>query len=411
MTPALQSYFSMLISESKNITVVVDNAHIPLGDDYLFSDRDSNNTERFSRSLSALNTLCFPPPFLADEGSCSSRWDSIEGSMRRRRTCTESDFTLPHKPSRTQDEYYCKKPEHDTTARTQQHQYLDKTFHHRTTISPVPTKKSKKKRLLKKFPGGGPSCRSYSSLHLPSHSLDSTTQWLFELPLGVGDLSPRGQQGGVKKDKKSSRSTQRRMEEESPTLPLCKPQRATIEVAKQEEVVGEDSSVNDTSSEASSIGNLLAVDEEGWYDPTACIQEEAGSQVVKELSDHYVNHAKSTSSTSHLQQQKLAPHEDETPKQIFERSSDRSRRGVPPASFMVQFPFSTLTSPIAPIRGRNPHQEVSPTSVLWNHPVSPTTADASPKRRSLVVNRAAEIGAADGIIGRTGRLVLADYNK
>ena len=186
--PALQSYFSTLTSERKqqlgriknvNLMVVVDNAHIPLGEDFHSRNvEDDDNMEKLSQSLSAMDTLSFPPPFLLDDGSCSSRWDSIEGRVGM---CNEFDSAL-RKPSRSRDDSFFGQ---DAGLLSE---CIDRTFHQRQ-ISPVPKKRTR--RLLKNYPGGD-AFRSYSSPH-PSFSLDSTTRWLRELPsLRVGDSSSRG---------------------------------------------------------------------------------------------------------------------------------------------------------------------------------------------------------------------------
>ena len=176
---ALHSYFSRLAVEREtdceNLTVVVDNARIPLSDEYFLADE--RRTAAFSRSLSALNTLSFPPPFLSHQGEeSSSRWDSIESQGRRRPT-TDLDLSLL-KPSRTRDD-----------SDSEEHQYMDKTTHcscPRRTVSPMPKKKTKKKtRRLRGSPG---SFRQSASLK-PTASLDSSSRWLRELPQ-VGDVSP-----------------------------------------------------------------------------------------------------------------------------------------------------------------------------------------------------------------------------
>jgi hypothetical protein len=90
MSEALLSYFSNLAlerdTECENLTVVVDNAHIPL------SDFVEDPVMAFSQSLSAINTVSFPPAFLKE----TSRWESIEGS-------SNSDFSLSV-PSRSRDD-------------------------------------------------------------------------------------------------------------------------------------------------------------------------------------------------------------------------------------------------------------------------------------------------------------------
>jgi hypothetical protein len=90
MSEALLSYFSNLAlerdTECENLTVVVDNAHIPL------YDFVGDPVRAFSQSLSAINTVSFPPAFLKE----TSRWESIEGS-------SNSDFSLSV-PSRSRDD-------------------------------------------------------------------------------------------------------------------------------------------------------------------------------------------------------------------------------------------------------------------------------------------------------------------
>ena len=78
---SLESFFSNLALElnlegSENLTVVVDNAHIPLQFQKKKNAADNTN-ETFSSSMSALDTVLFPPPFLKDE--YYDRWSSNEG--------------------------------------------------------------------------------------------------------------------------------------------------------------------------------------------------------------------------------------------------------------------------------------------------------------------------------------------
>jgi hypothetical protein len=312
MAPALQSYFSMLASERKqecvNMTVISDNAHIPLGEDYLLNDEE-DNMENFSQSLSALNTLSFPPPFLDDE-SVSSRWDSMESP---RGPCNEADFPL-HKPSRTRDEY---DSEHAET----RPQCIDKTVHQRQCppLSPVPNKR-KTRRLLKTFPQGG-AFRTYETPR-PSSSLDSVTRWLRELPLEAGDLSPRGPRRGLKayenevKVKHSpppAGTTETRIEEELLLRsvlvpPLCRAQRTLADIV----------------------------------DPATSDEAEDDSKVV-DLN----NKSRGVEGLSSSQQLKLASQE--SPDQMFQRSSRTRSQVAMSVSFMAQFPF--VTSPFAPLLG------------------------------------------------------------
>ena len=84
----LNSFFQDLATEQETdcetLTIVVDNAHIPV--------HYSGPTEAFSRSLSAINSVPFPPPFLKE----TSRWESMEGS-------SNSDFSLSV-PCRSRDD-------------------------------------------------------------------------------------------------------------------------------------------------------------------------------------------------------------------------------------------------------------------------------------------------------------------
>lgn len=167
---------------------------------------------RLSQSLSELNTVSFPPPFLltSDDGSsCSSRWDSIEGrrggGKRGRSSCNESDFTI-QKPSRSRDKYdeatrlqQEEAPLYDTGTSTSTSsvvpppagtQSLDKTSHERRgqscPTSPVPKKRTRtrtRRVVIKNYFRGGESFRRYySSPPSPASSLDSTSQRLRELP-------------------------------------------------------------------------------------------------------------------------------------------------------------------------------------------------------------------------------------
>jgi hypothetical protein len=94
MPVSLKSYFIHLAAERdtdcENLTIIVDNAHIPV---HFTIKKDVNDTmEGFSRSLSAINCVSFPPPFLKD----TTRWESMKGS-------SNSDFSLSV-PSRSRDD-------------------------------------------------------------------------------------------------------------------------------------------------------------------------------------------------------------------------------------------------------------------------------------------------------------------
>jgi hypothetical protein len=86
---ALESYFSHLSHEfhveGENLTVVVDNAHIPL------HFEEEALKPAFSQSLSALDNTRFPPQFLKDD----DRWNSMQSSAA-------SDVSL-NMPSRSRD--------------------------------------------------------------------------------------------------------------------------------------------------------------------------------------------------------------------------------------------------------------------------------------------------------------------
>ena len=100
------SFLSRLATEHEscceNITVVMDNAHVPLNGDFLASNGEDGG--RFWQSLSGMNQMDFPPPFLLGNASLSpetpSRWDSVEG---QRHGMVESDFGISY-PSRTRDD-------------------------------------------------------------------------------------------------------------------------------------------------------------------------------------------------------------------------------------------------------------------------------------------------------------------
>lgn len=232
---SLHLYFSSLAMDfdinCENLVIVVDNAHIPLSaEHHLLADKDANYGA-FSRSLSAINTVSFPPPFLMtvnDESDVSSRWDSIairrRGSSSRLVNHAESDLG-PQKPGRTCDDYYESEP-----------QSIDKTMHTtsnrftagRCIKSPVLIKKTPRRRRrtpivptnrtttttdeLRHKPYHAPGPSSSTSRWLrersttttttteelrrkpynapgPSSSLDSTSRWLRELPRR-GDSKP-----------------------------------------------------------------------------------------------------------------------------------------------------------------------------------------------------------------------------
>jgi hypothetical protein len=89
-TSALRSYFANLAVEmeldtiSQRLTIVVDNAHIPLriccGEDSMEVD-DDYAMMGMSKSLSAIHSVTFPPSFLKEKASSgSSRWKSVESS-------------------------------------------------------------------------------------------------------------------------------------------------------------------------------------------------------------------------------------------------------------------------------------------------------------------------------------------
>ena len=204
-SPSLCVYFSLLAQEMGfergNLVIVVDNAHIPLGaDEYQLANEDACN-EAFSRSLSAINTVSFPPPFLMmnDRDVSSSRWDSIEirrvgaGNRSSRRLSHQAESDLgPQKPGRTRDD--------DSDTETQS---IDKTMHHRFTErrsikSPVLINKKTRRRQRGLRPIVATS-HTTNTAELrkphkkappgPSSSLDSTSRWLRELPRR-GDIKP-----------------------------------------------------------------------------------------------------------------------------------------------------------------------------------------------------------------------------
>ncbi len=168
---ALHTYFVQLTFERgtdcKNLTIVVDNAHIPLSEEHMCADQGTRK-EALSQSLSAINTLSFPPPFLVETEDGASRWNSIEIRGASRRLRTESDFAVP-KPSRTRDDY------------ESESQSMDKTMHHRFPRgirSPVPTKRTMRRLAI--IPGSA-EYKKYRPPR-PSPSLDSTERLLRELP-------------------------------------------------------------------------------------------------------------------------------------------------------------------------------------------------------------------------------------
>ena len=90
MSQPLQSFLQDLATEietdCENLTVVVDNAHIPIHCSEEFAD-DTMNASEF-----AINAASFPATFLRE----TSRWDAMQG-------CSNSDFLLSI-PSRNRNE-------------------------------------------------------------------------------------------------------------------------------------------------------------------------------------------------------------------------------------------------------------------------------------------------------------------
>ena len=88
MSQPLQSFLQDLATEietdCENLTVVVDNAHIPIHCSEEFAD-DTMNASEF-----AINTASFPATFLRE----TSRWDAMQG-------CSNSHFLLGIPPPHT----------------------------------------------------------------------------------------------------------------------------------------------------------------------------------------------------------------------------------------------------------------------------------------------------------------------
>ena len=152
-------------SSHHDLTIVMDNAHLPahcfeFSAGYL-ADNVDNPMEAFSQSLSAVNSVPFPPPFLEDAKS-SSKWNFDESYSSVNGTGRDVPLNIPSRSRDADDVLVFSDDENDDEGDT-----------------------------------------NSLTIHPPGHtsSLDSTTKWLRELPL---EHSPLGRSS----NSPSSRSRQ-----------------------------------------------------------------------------------------------------------------------------------------------------------------------------------------------------------